>query len=227
MAGAVARRDRPSFNEQTSLGVRLIALLTLPAGVALFVLRRAVIGAFLQHGNYTEAAADNSSRALAGFALGLVGFSIYLFTLRGFYAHQDTKTPFLINVVQCLLNIVLALVLFDRYGVLGLGAAFAISYILCALWALQVLSYKVPGFPVRTVMASLARMVVAAALSGEAMWLVAGRIGDNVGVGALARMVTGGTVGIVVYVAVLVVLRAPEVDGVSRRLPLRRPAPFQ
>ena len=85
----------------------------------------------------------------AGFALGLVGFSVYLFVLRGFYAHQDTRTPFVINVVQNVLNIALAVALVGRYDILGLAAALAVSYVLCALWALQVLSYKVPGFPLR------------------------------------------------------------------------------
>ena len=109
MARSVARRDRPAFCDQSSLGVRLIALLTVPAGVLLFVLRRAIVGALLQHGEYTAANADNAARALGGFALGLVGFSLYLFVLRGFYAHQDTRTPFVINVVQNVLNIVLAI----------------------------------------------------------------------------------------------------------------------
>ena len=68
MARSVTRRDRRSFCNQVSLGTRLVALLTLPAGVLIFVLRRPIIGALLQHGEYTAAAALNTSRALAGFA---------------------------------------------------------------------------------------------------------------------------------------------------------------
>ena len=37
---------------------------------------------------------------LACFAVGLFSFSAYLFTLRGFYAMQDTRTPFLLNCVE-------------------------------------------------------------------------------------------------------------------------------
>ena len=44
-----------SFVSQTSLGIRLVTLLTLPAGVLMFVLRRPIIGALLQHGEYTAA----------------------------------------------------------------------------------------------------------------------------------------------------------------------------
>ena len=225
MARAVARRDRAAFSSQTALGTRLIALLALPAGVLIFVLRRPIIGALLQHGEFTAANADTASRALAGFALGLVGFSLYLFVLRGFYAHQDTRTPFVINVVQNVLNIVLAVALVGRYDILGLAAALAISYAVCALWALQVLSYKVPGFPLRAVLASIGRIVVAAALAGELTWLLAGQIGGTSGAGAWARVIVGGIVGLGAYVGLLVALRAPELTALRSRLPGRRATP--
>jgi putative peptidoglycan lipid II flippase len=228
MARAVARKDRAAFTAQTSLGVRLIALLIVPAAIILFVLRRAIVGAFLQHGEYTPAAADNTSRALAGFAIGLIGFSIYLFALRGFYAHQDTRTPFVINVVECALNIVLAFALAPRYDILGLGLAFAIANVVGALWALQVLSYKVPGFPLRAVLGNLWPMVVAGVLAGEAMWLVATHVGGNAGGQAFLRLVVGAIVGVAVYVAVLLALRVPEVTAIGNRIrALDRPAPSQ
>ncbi len=221
MARSVARRDRASFCNQASLGTRLVALLTLPAGALIFVLRRAIVGAFLQHGVYSAAKADNTARALAGFALGLVGFSVYLFVLRGFYAHQDTRTPFVINVVQNVLNIVLAFALVGRYGILGLAGALAISYLLCALWALQVLSYKVPDFPLGAVIASMWRIVVATAVAAEVTWLVASHIGATAGVGAWWRMIVGGIVGLVVYGVVLGLLRAPELVAARSRLARR------
>jgi putative peptidoglycan lipid II flippase len=219
MARAVARRDKAGFCRHASLGTRLIAILTLPAGALIFVLRRPIIGAFLQHGSYTAAAADNAARALAGFSLGLVGFSVYLFVLRAFYAHQDTRTPFVVNVFQNALNIALALVLVGRWGILGLAAALAVSYLVCSLWSLQVLSYKVPGFPLREVLASMWRMVVAAALAAEVTWVVARAVGANAGTGAIVRVVAGGIVGLGVYGGVLAVLRAPELAALRSRLP--------
>lgn len=218
MARAVGRKDRAAFNARSSLGVRMIALLTLPAGVALFVMRRPLIGLLLEHGEYTPTDAFITSRALAGFALGLVGFSVYLFALRGFYAHQDTRTPFIINVGQCLLNVVLALFFVDAWGVLGLGAAFAVSYVVCALWALRILSYKVPGFPFRRVLESLARIVVAGALAGEAMWLAADNVGGNAGFDAFTRLVAGGVAGAATYLAALILLRVPELAAARDRL---------
>ena len=63
------------------------------------------------NGLLTDGATLPVAGILGGFALGLIGFSMYLFVLRGFYALQDTRTPFLVNCVENALNIVLAVIL--------------------------------------------------------------------------------------------------------------------
>ena len=218
MARAVARHDKPAFLDRSSLGVRMTALVTIPAGVAMFVLRQPIIGALMQRGEFDSDDVLATSRALAGFGLGLGAFSIYMFALRGFYAHKDTKSPFKINVVENTINIVLAAVLVGRFGVLGLGAAFALAYAISSLWSLQILSYKVPGFPLRDVLWSIWRIIVAAALMGEVVWLVTRNVGGNAGTDAWLRLLVGGVVGIVVYVALLVAMKAQELDAARRRL---------
>jgi len=222
LARFVAKHDKQAFIERSSLGIRMVALLTMPAGFGLFVLRRSIIGGILQHGQFTATNALNTSRALGGFALGLVGFSVYLFVLRGFYAHGDAKTPFIINLFENLINIVLAFVLVGHFGVLGLGLSFGIAYLVSAAWGLLVLSYKVPGFPLRPIYVSLWRMLLAALVMAEAVWLVARMVGANSGNGAVSRAVAGTLVGTSVYVAVLVALRAPELDLLRSRLLHRR-----
>ena len=225
LARAVARKDKPAFIETMSLGVRMTALLTIPAGVGLFVLRRPLIGLALENGQFGAEGALSASRALGGFALGLGAFSIYLFVLRGFYAHKDTKTAFKVNVVENAINVVLAVALVGTYGVLGLGAAFAVAYVVAAFWVLQIMSYKVPGFEVRPILWSLWRMIVAAAAMGEAVWFITRNVGGNVGVDALLRLVVGAVVGLIVYFGLLATMAAPELDALKRRLPgLSRPA---
>ena len=218
MASALRRRDRDAFIDRASTGVRLVMLLTLPAAAGMFVLRRPLIGLALQHGNFDAADAELTSRALAGFALGLVGFSVYLFTLRAFYSHEDARTPFVLNAFENAINIVLAIALVGRFGVLGLAAAFAIAYTVSAIWGLQVLGYKVAGFSPRAIVRALWPMTVAALVMAEVMWAAARLVGDNDGWGALARTSVAGTIGLAVYVAMLVVLRVPDVDRVRARL---------
>ncbi len=222
MARAVAQRSKRDFTNAASLGIRMTALLTIPAGVGLFVLRRPLIGIALEYRNFTAEDALQASRALAGLALGLGAFSVYLFVLRAFYAHQDTKTAFKVNVVENLINIVLAIALVGSYGVLGLGASFAIAYIVSALWVLQILTYKVPGFA-----AALGagqprpdggrRRADGRSRSGS--WRV--HSGRTPGGGALLRLAAGTVVGVAVYAGLLALMGAPELDALRRRLPGR------
>lgn len=213
LARAARDRNKPEFLRHSSLGVRMIAFLTLPAAAGLIVLAEPIIG-LMQRGQFDAVDARNTARALAGLAVGLVGFSVYLFTLRGFYAHQDTRTPFVLNVFENLLNVVLAFVFVARWGVLGLGLAYAVAYLISALWALNVLSHKVPGFPLREIASSGWRMLLAAVLMAEAMWFVTHRVDTDHGWSGFAQLIVGGVVGLVVYGAVLVALRAPEVAAV-------------
>jgi putative peptidoglycan lipid II flippase len=219
MARAVARKNKQEFIERTSLGVRLIALLTLPAGLGLIALSRPIIGALLEHGNFSATAATTTSRALAGFAIGLVGFSVYLFALRGLYAHHDTRSPFIVSCFQNGINIVLAVVFVRWWDVLGLGLAFGVSYLLCATWVLVILGYKVPGFPTREILRRIWPMLLSAIVMAEVVWLVSQHVGGDSGTGAVARVLVGAVLGAVVYLGLLIALRVPEVDQLRARLP--------
>ena len=218
MARAVARHDRTAFIERTALGLRLVGLLTFPAAFGFLVLARPIIGALLQYGQFSEGAADTTGRALAGIALGLVGYSIYLFALRGFYAHQDTRTPFIINCAQNTINIGLAFLLVDRYDVLGLGVAFAVSYVVSAIATLYLLRIKVPGFPATDLLVSLGRILAAAAIMGLIVFLAVKPVGDNDGAGAVAKIALGGVAGTLTYLGALTLLKAPEVDQLKSLL---------
>ena len=66
---------------------------------------------------------------LAAFAVGLLPFSLYLFALRAFTSRLDTRTPFLINCVENVVNIVLAFPLYAWLGIPGLALAFSLAYV--------------------------------------------------------------------------------------------------
>ncbi len=217
MARAASAKDRSGFIRYASLGVRSIAALTIPAAAGLLVLSQPIIG-LMQRGQFDAVDTHNTARALAGLALGLVGFSIYLFTLRGFYAHQDTRTPFILNVGENILNIVLAFVFIEWWGLFGLGLAYAVAYLAAAAGALLVLRNKVRGFDLRSIWSSLWRALLAGVLMVEAMWVVTHNVSGDAGWDGLAQIMVGGIVGLTVYVAALLALDAPEVAPLRSRL---------
>ena len=142
LARAASQRDGQEFDRKFLSGIRLTALATIPASIILFFFAEPVVELLLQYGNFDASATTNTARALSGLAIGLSGFSIYLFVLRGFYSYGDTRTPFFINLFENALNIVLAIVLVERYDVLGLGLAFSFAYLVSAVLAFVVLRRK-------------------------------------------------------------------------------------
>ena len=211
-------KDEIGFAQQMARGLRLTAMLVFPAGIGLLILSRPIIGLVLQHGNFDVAASINTSRALSGMSLGLIGFSIYLFTLRGFYARNDTRTPFFINLFENAINIILAFALVGRFGVLGLGLAFSLAYIVAALVALVVLHAKVKVLNVPSVLSSLSGIVAATAVSGVAVYAITEYIGSNYGIGALTRVGSGIAVGAGVYWLALIVFKVDELRALKSRL---------
>jgi putative peptidoglycan lipid II flippase len=210
--------DRPAFRERFALGIRLIAVAALPAAAGYVALSREIVDLLPLGSTSVDLTAD----VLAMFALGLLPFSVYLLTFRGFYAHQDTRTPFVVNVFENGLNIAFAFPLVAAAGVAGLAGAFSLAYALGSLVALWALARRVGGLPVRELVDALARMLMAAVACGGVAWLVARGTDDlpvELAVGSAA------VAGAAAYVLVALALRVEELT-LARRLVtnrLRRP----
>jgi hypothetical protein len=108
--------------------------------------------------------------------------------------------------------------------VLGLSLAFSLSYLVASLWALSVLSTKLRGFPVRSLLGQLWPMLLSSVLMAEIVWLVTRRIGADSGAGALTRVAVGTVLGATVYLALLIAFRVPDLEALRSRV-ARRSAP--
>ena len=120
LARHVLRRQTSRPCATTSrLGLRYMLLVVVPSCVGLAVLAQPDARRSSCAAASTRHDATVTADTLQAFALGLVPFSVYLYTLRGFYAQQDTRTPFLVNAIENGCNVVLALALFPALGVAG------------------------------------------------------------------------------------------------------------
>ena len=86
MAVASTRGDLVALRTQLSRGIRLAALVIVPAAAMYIALARPIIVALLQRGAFDAADASAVSDTLVAFSVGLLPFSIYLFAMRAFYA---------------------------------------------------------------------------------------------------------------------------------------------
>ncbi|MBK5221918.1 MAG: murein biosynthesis integral membrane protein MurJ [Acidimicrobiia bacterium] len=201
--------DDDAFRERFVLGLRLLALVILPASAGYAALSGPVVS-LLPLG---ASASDVTAGVLAAFSVGLFGFSVYLFALRAFYARKDTRTPFKVNVVENALNVGLAIPLVVLLGVRGLAGAYSLAYLVAAVLAVRALSRAAGGLGLRAAAGPLLRMGVAAVACGAAAWLAAELVGPAA---PIVRVAVGVPAGAVAYGALLVVFRVEEVDTARR-----------
>ena len=222
LARARIAKDRARFNDRISLGLRVLALVLLPTAALLVALARPLVGVVLERGYYKSAPAALTSGTLAAFSVGLFAVAAYLFVLRGFYAHDDTRAAFMVNVFENAVNVVVGLVLVRRFGVPGLAWSFTIAYLLAAAVAVRVLAWKVPGLPLRSLIVGIARLAVAGAVTAEVAWLASRAVGSDTGAGAWLRLVVGGVAGLATYAAGITLVAAPEVAALRGLVARRR-----
>jgi putative peptidoglycan lipid II flippase len=221
LASAAGRGDLVAFRRRFGQGLRLIVLVILPAAVGYVLLARPIIAVLLQHGRLGSGAATLTAEALVWLAVGLPGYAVFLFALRGFYALKDTRTPFVLYLVENGVNVVLAFALVGRFGLRGIIAAYSLAYSVSAVVALVLLARRTGGMETRSLLASTGRTVAAGAVLAAAVWPVRQVVGGTSGAGAVARVAAGTLVGVAAYGIALWVLRSPDLAWVQGRLSRR------
>ena len=123
-----------AFGSELSSSVRLVTVLIIPSAIFLLVCGP-WIGALLYGYGASSTAQGAALGAIASmFALGLPAFSLFYVLLRSYYAQENTKTPFFINLGFNALHIAIGFSLFvllpQEFAVAGLALGYSISYVL-------------------------------------------------------------------------------------------------
>lgn len=208
-AGAWAR-----FASALGEGARSVAFLILPAGALLVVLAGPGLRV-VQFGALDAGGTGLVARALAAYALGLVGYAgMQLFT-RASYAAGDTRTPTLVNFGVAAAGSALMVVLFEAASgsgrLVALGVAHSVAMVGGAIALGLVLRRRVGmPWPLR---ATLSRSLCGAVVAGVVARVVAGAVPSGSRPAAALALALGGGAGTGVYLLIAWALRAPELAG--------------
>jgi putative peptidoglycan lipid II flippase len=217
MAALAAQADVKSQRQALSGALRAILTLALPAGVALLVLGRPVIGLLFEGGEFTADSTELVYFALQFYVVALISQSVLEVVVRAFAAQQDTLTPLLVSFFTTALNIGLAVWLSRplveggfEHG--GLALANGIAVGIESLIGLTILSVRWKGVDAHKILLDAGRALIASLLMGGVILLFA-RIVDP---GRLVLLLVGGLLGGVVYLLSASLLGLKEI----RTLPL-------
>jgi putative peptidoglycan lipid II flippase len=222
LAARWTRGDRIGFQRRMLRGLRTMMALLVPAAAGYVVLARPIVHLTLQYGALHGSSASTTANTLALFALGLPGFSAYLFLMRGFQSIKDTRSMFLLYVVENAINIVLAVALHPALGVEGLALSFGLAYTIASVVAWRRLARSIGGLPSALVRRSFTRIAVASAAMTIVVALISAAIGGSSNVHLVARVGASVIAGVSVY---LLVARALHVRELNALFSWRRSAP--
>ena len=171
LASARAAAKPEQYSAMLDWGLRLVVLLAVPCSVALLTFSLPLVAVIFQYGAYTANDVQQTTWALMGWGVGLVGVVAIKILAPGFYANHDMKTPARIAIAVLIITQLLNVVLVPLYAHAALTLSIGIGALINALWLLVGLmrrgSYKpVPGWGMFTLQVVAASALLAVFL----MW---------------------------------------------------------
>ncbi|MFE9405131.1 murein biosynthesis integral membrane protein MurJ [Streptomyces sp. NPDC006530] len=218
IARAANDGDIGAVRDDISYGLRTSAVAIVPCAFAFLAL--GVPMATLLYAT-AGSGARNIGYILMAFGLGLIPYSVQYVVLRGFYAFEDTRTPFYNTVIVALVNAAGAgvsfIVLPARWAVVGMAASYGLAFAVGVGVAWRRLRNRLGGdLDGERVVRTYVRLVIAstpaALASGTVAFLLIGAMGSGV-LGATAALTAGGLVLFGVYIAIARRLKVDELNG--------------
>ncbi len=218
MTRAVAEQRLDDLRGDLSRALRISGAVIVPAAVFFVAFGPEMAQLLYAHGAASAESAVPLGQMLQALGLGLIPFSAQSLLLRGFYAFEDTRTPFLLAVCISAVNIALAtachLLLPARWAVTGMAAAYAVAYAVGLLASAFLLRRRLEGrLDGRRLSRTYGKLTGAALAAGAVGWAAAhacaGATGDAFWSTALA-LVAGAATMALLFLLLARVLRITE-----------------
>lgn len=226
---AAVAGDRAGVAGEVTRAVRLATTFLVPASLGLIAIADPATRVIFGHGS---GANDYQfvAWALMAFAVGLVPYTIQYLYLRAFYALDNTRTPFFLQIAISGANALFAVLLVlavahPQTVATRLALAYSLAYFLGCYLTHRALAARLPGLAGRATIQHLARLLLASLPAGVLAWAVSAWFSSR---GGLLMLVVGlvlaGGLAVLAFFFLARRLGIPETTqllGVLRR----RPAP--
>jgi putative peptidoglycan lipid II flippase len=200
LSAAKAANDTAKYSDMLDWGLRLVLLLALPCALALLIFSKALVAVLYNYGAFSAHDVQQTTMALMGYGVGLLGLVAIKVLAPGYYASQDIRTPVRIAVAVLIITQLfnVALVPYLAHGLVKNG-----TYVMSAGWLRFVL-----------------QVLVACAVLGAWLWWSA-QHWDWTALHA-TPLLRVGLMTVVLAVSALVYFATLTVMGVKLRALLRR-----
>ena len=211
--------DPGAVRDDISQGLRNSAVAIVPVSFAFLAL--GVPMCTLLYASSGVEAAQGMGFILMAFGLGLIPYSVQYVVLRGFYAYEDTRTPFYNTVIVAAVNAAASaacyFVLPAQWAVVGMAASYGLAYMVGVGIAWRRLRNRLGGdLDGAHVMRTYARLclasVPAAVLAGAVGFGLLKLLGEGA-LGSLVALLVGGAVLLGVFFVAAKRMRIEELNS--------------
>ena len=203
--------------------MRLVAALIVPIAAILMCVGTGVAILLFGYGAATPEQAGIMGAIVSVFMIGLLPFTLFYVMLRGYYALEDTKTPFWITVGFNVVLLAIAVPLFNAsraggFQVGSLALSYGIAYWIAFIVSWIILGRRLGGLDTKRTVVTLIKLISAGLVSLGAMFAAFAfvfergtKIYEQSKLGVLQEVVLISLLGLAVYLLCAWILRVPEV----------------
>lgn len=203
--------------------MRLVAALIVPIAAILMCVGTGVAILLFGYGAATPEQAGIMGAIVSIFMIGLLPFTLFYVMLRGYYALEDTKTPFWITVGFNVALLAIAVPLFNAsraggFQVGSLALSYGIAYWIAFIVSWFILGRRLGGLDTKRTVVTLVKIIAAGLISLGVMFATFAfvfergtRIYERSKLGVLEEVVLISLIGLAVYLLCAWALRVHEV----------------
>ena len=127
LARSIKINDQKSVDLLQNKSIELSLLFSLPAALGLLIASKEIVSCLFGYGSFDTVDIIYTSQALTYFAFGVPAFALIKVLSNFFFARDNTKIPFYISLVIMVINILISVSLFKKYGFIIIPIATSIS----------------------------------------------------------------------------------------------------
>ena len=218
------RRDVAGLRGVLGTGIRQIALLLIPATVAILVLAEPMTRLVYERGEFGDESTALVSEALFWFALSLPFSGVNLLLTRTFFSLQRPWMPTALAGLTLLVNGLVSVALYQRFEIPGIVFGTVVASIVMTAGQVIALRRQLDGLELARTLSACAIMLAASALLGAVAYGAWWGLDAGLGRSLPAQLISVGVgvvAGTAVYAGVLLALRVPEARDIAGMLGAR------
>jgi putative peptidoglycan lipid II flippase len=187
---SAAAGQMDEFRKTLSKSLGMVFLLTLPSSVGLIVLGKSIIGAIYQGGKFHVYDTQQTALALSCYAVGLAGYAALKVLTPAFYALGDARMPMIVSLASIGINYAAAytMVRVAKIGQAGLAMTTSAVALFGFVVLFAILRARIGGVHGRELARGIAKVLLASAVMGAAVWSASHAMERWLGVSQLARL---------------------------------------